>query len=152
MIASFFFLGSALASSPAALGIPNHGGGFAGPTQPGVYGLNYTPTAALSACRERRSGRVVQPVHTRLGGTRKTAPMVWNAECCRRRRKCRTEKEKTGDHSLRRRLKRTIAPRSSPAGRTGVDAGDTLLQEQLARLPRFESSSSSSLTTNSKLT
>ena len=52
MIASFFFLGSALASSPAALGIPNHGGGFAGPTQPGVYGLNYTPTAALSASGE----------------------------------------------------------------------------------------------------
>lgn len=39
---------SALAASPSGLGIPNHGGSFSGPTQEGIYSLNYSPTGALS--------------------------------------------------------------------------------------------------------
>jgi len=48
MTTSLLLAASVLASSPSGLGVPNHGGAFGGPTQPGAYGLTYTPTAALS--------------------------------------------------------------------------------------------------------
>ena len=43
---------TALASSPAALGVPNHGGSFSAPTRAGVYSLTYSPTGALSETGE----------------------------------------------------------------------------------------------------
>jgi long-subunit fatty acid transport protein len=52
MIPGLLLSAVVLASSPAGLGVPNHGGAFGGPTQPGVYGLTATPTAALSEAPE----------------------------------------------------------------------------------------------------
>jgi len=52
MILSLLLCGNAWAGAPSALGVPNSGGAFGGPTQPGAYGLHFTPTAAKSESAE----------------------------------------------------------------------------------------------------